>query len=206
MEDWFEYFVKIIKVLLLMFVWNMLGHSSSGLPSGTPQSSYGETRVFPSGKLSFSSSKLLLSFGKPCLCLCTYTVSPFCVFAPSENSLVSLCLHPCPPNCWEYLLRPSRRGVPCIVSLFAFSGPGRKAKFIVFLLPPPFAPKNVVDYSLYLSRGGDKLHGVSSISLQGVGPGPMGKPQVFLLENFGFPFANCWFSLGSLANACALTL
>ena len=62
-------------------------------------------------------------------------------------------------------------GVPCIVSLFAFSGPGRKAKFIIFPLPPPFAPKNFVEYLLYLSRGGEKLDGVSSTSLQGLGLG-----------------------------------
>ena len=45
--------------------------------------------------------------------VCALTLKAlFCIFAPGEISLFSLCLHPRPPNCWEYLLRPSRRGFP----------------------------------------------------------------------------------------------
>ena len=56
-------------------------------------------------------------------------------------------------------------GSPWIVSLFAFSGPGRKVKLVIFPLPPPFAPTKIVQYLLHLSRGGEKLDGVSSTSL-----------------------------------------
>ena len=102
---------------------------------------------------------------------------------------------------------------------FACSGPGRKAKFILFLLPPPrkakfillllpppFAPK--ISWSIYCTfREGVKSNGVSSTSLQGVGPGPLGKPWFFLLESFGFPLANCCFSLGKpCACLCTYTI
>ena len=128
---------------------------------------------------------------KPCLCLCTFTVSTFCVFTPSEKSLFSLCLHPCPPNCWGYLLRPSRREGP-LAHHFSFAS--------------TLHPKQNVEYLLYLSRGGEKLDGVSSTSLPGVGPGLLGKPLFFPLEIVGFPLANCCSFLGSPVYACALTL
>ena len=83
---------------------------------------------------------------------------------------------------------PRDGGVPCIVSLFAFSGPGRKVKLVIFPLPPPFAHKNFVEYLLPLSRGGEKLDGVSSTSLQGVGLGPLGISPSFLVH---FALACC---------------
>ena len=96
-------------------------------------------------------------------------------------------------------------GSPWIVSLFAFSGPGRKAKVIMFLLSPPFTPKIRGVFIVPFARG-KKLDGVSSTSLQGVSPGPLGNPLFFPLENFGLPLADYCLSLGSLVYACALTL
>ena len=98
------------------------GVSSTSLQGVSP-GPLGNPLFFPSGKLWVSSCKLLFVFGRPCLCLCTYTVSPFCVFAPSGNSGFSLCFHPRPPNCWEYLLRPSRWGVPLDCKPFCVFGP-----------------------------------------------------------------------------------
>ena len=47
-----------------------------------------------------------------------------------------------PQKCWEYLLRPSRRGSLCIVSILSFLGPGRKFSYFCFLrihISPPEA-------------------------------------------------------------------
>ena len=83
---------------------------------------------------------------------------------------------------------PRAGGSLCIVSIFGFLGPGRKVNLVIFPLPPPFAPKNFVEYLLPLSRGGEKLDGVSSTSLQGVGLGQLGISPSSLVD---FALACC---------------
>ena len=120
--------------------------------------------------------------------MCTYTVSPLRFRAQSKLIIFSLPPPLSPKTAGSIYCDPRAGASLCIVSLFAFSGPGRKVKLVIFPFPPPFAPKNFVEYLLPLSRGGEKLDGVSSTSLQGVGLGPLGISPSFLVD---FALACC---------------
>ena len=45
---------------------------------------------------------------------------------------------------------PRARGPPCIVGIFVFLGSGRKVKFVIFPLPPPFAAQKT-SWNIYYS-------------------------------------------------------
>ena len=166
MESWVKCYMNILRKWIRPFSWFFHGTCLGIVRQEFPQ----EPLSFPLGKPVFS---FLENFGfPPANCYLplgslvyayALTLQALCVFAPCENSFFSLCPHPCPPNCWESLLRPSRRGVPLHCKPFCVFGP--RAKFVIFLLPPPFAPQKIVECSLSLYRGGEQLDGVSSTSL-----------------------------------------
>ena len=92
----------------------------------------------------------------------TCTVNILCALAPSEP-------HPPPvPNCWKYLLRPSRCGIVLHCKPFCVFGPRAQSEVHYFSLAFTLRPRKLVEYLLYPSRGGDKLDRVSSASWQGV--------------------------------------
>ena len=94
-----------------------------------------------------------------------------------------------PQNCWEYLLRPSRRGVTLHCKHFCIFGPRAQSKVCYFSFASTLRPQKT-SWSIYcpFREGGEKLDGVSSTSLRGVGLGPPGISPSFLVD---FALACC---------------
>ena len=143
--------MKINKVLLLFFRGTCSGIVRQRVPQEHLSFPQGKALVFLLENIGFLSQTVAF-LGEALFMPLQLHCKPFFAFSRHVKCLLFASIL-VPRIAGSIYCDPRDGGSPCIVSLFGFSGPGRKAKFIIFLLPPPFAPKKSWNISCTFREG-----------------------------------------------------